>query len=512
MRLRWACMALLVSLAARASTVTYAVAIGHNGASAGAGPALAELRFADDDAVRLDAFFARLTPRHWLLAVLDEETQRRHPGAAAHARPPSLSALRELLGELAISMRADRARGDEPTLYLSYSGHGAQASDGTPFFALADGGLTKRLLYDEVLAVLPATRVHLFVDACHAAAVVGSRGLFSQERDAASAPLSSGEVASVVEASGLRRFPWVGALLASTEGAESHEWSQLEAGVFTHELLSALSGAADVNNDGLIEYTEVQAFVASANRGLKDPRAVPHVVAVPPALDAHTPLLELSRLGEVAFLSGRLAELGHFHVELEDGERPVDANLSADATSRLVLPAGRSGWVVTADREAELPLRARETVELTQLRFQPRSRGTRGSVEGALRAALFESPFGPTYYRGFIDSAGLLGVSFVPAPGVVAPAGGARRPLAYGTLGVSVAAAVASAVLGGLALQAKRDFDATDLMRPAAEASARYQRFGDAGLVTLGLAVALGLTGGVLWWTGVGSTPPAPAP
>lgn len=497
---RWIWLGLLVGLGARASPITYAVAIGNNLPPVGEDRGLPELRFADDDAVRLDAFFAHLTPHHWLLAVLDGPTQHRYPGTAARARPPTLSALREVLADLAARMRADRERGDEPTLYFSFSGHGAQASDGMAFFALVDGALTKPILYDEVFAALPAAHVHLIVDACHAEAVVGSRGLFSRERDATSQRLTQAELDGVLEASGLNRFPWVGALMASTEGTESHEWGQLEAGVFTHEVLSGLSGAADVNRDGVIEYSEVRAFVASANRELRDPRAVPQVVAVPPALDARTPLVTLAKLSDVAYLSGQLSGMGHFHVELDDGERYLDANLSPEAASRLALPADRSAYLVTADREAELRPRRETTTELSELHFRPRSRLARGSIEGAFRAALFESPFGPTYYRGFIDSAGLLSVPFPAAPGLSGTAGHARRPLGYVALGLGVAAAVAAAVLGGLAFGARRDFDNTNLMRPAAEAKARYELYGNSGLITLGAAVALGVSGGALLW------------
>ena len=55
-------------------------------------------------------------------------------------------------------------------------------------------------------------------------------------------------------------------ILATTLGQQAHEWSAIESGVFTHELLSGLLGAADVNADQRIEYTELQAFIAAANR------------------------------------------------------------------------------------------------------------------------------------------------------------------------------------------------------------------------------------------------------
>lgn len=77
-------------------------------------------------------------------------------------------------------------------------------------------------------------------------------------------------------------------------------------GVFTHELLSALSGAADVNADRRVEYSEVQAFIASANRAIHDPRAVPRIVAFPPAIDHHRAIVALADFGSSTILAGKI--------------------------------------------------------------------------------------------------------------------------------------------------------------------------------------------------------------
>jgi len=37
-----------------------------------------------------------------------------------------------------------------------------------------------------------------------------------------------------------RAWPTVGVVIATTAGQEAHEWSQLESGVFTHEVISGL--------------------------------------------------------------------------------------------------------------------------------------------------------------------------------------------------------------------------------------------------------------------------------
>lgn len=311
---QWAAAVIFLGLAAQAGTrVSYVVAIGYNGAPLQEGTPLPELRFADDDAVRYDAFFARFADHHWLLTVVDAETQRRYPKVSASARPPTLGALRTLVEELARQMTADRARGDEPTLYLTYSGHGAQGP-----------ARRRRLLHPgrrsahsegavrgNPLRPPPAGFIHLFVDACHAEAVVGTRGASPLERDASTARLAESELSAVVAASSLRRFPGVGVLMATASEQESHEWARLQSGIFTHELLSGLTGAADVNGDGIIEYSELQAFVVSANRDIRDPRALPRVVGT---LCAGCDLISTNKdacFGDTDCLSGYVCHNGH---------------------------------------------------------------------------------------------------------------------------------------------------------------------------------------------------------
>lgn len=495
----WVLMACLSALSAQARTVAYAIAIGNNSPPLRGNSGLPELRYADDDAVRYDAYFARFTHRHWLLSVLDVQTQRRHPQATAQARPPTLGVLRSVVKELTAQLKADLDRGDQAVLYLSYSGHGAQNADGTSFLTLADGELTRKILYDEILATLPATYVHLFVDACHAEGVVGSRGLFGKERDATVSKLSKAEVASVVESESLRRFPHVGVLMATTEDQESHEWSKLQSGIFTHEVLSGFSGAADVNGDQVIEYSEIQAFIVSANSEVKDPRALPKVISVPPSLNRRVPLVSLGQLQDVMFLKDDFSRLGHFHIELDDGERHLDAHLSGEAPVQLAIPAGRQAFVIAHDQEAELQGQAQETKRLSDLRFRERSVDARGSVETSFRTALFQASFGPTYYKGFADSAGVIKVPFSSPVELQGGPDSVRRPMAIAALGLGAGALVGSGVLGLLALQAKHDFDSTELQRTSEEAKQRYSTFGNAGLATAAGAVVLGISGWLLW-------------
>ena len=270
---------------ARADDKIHLLVIGNNQAfaeqqAAAAKPALPLLHFADDDAVAFYELFAGGSDSAHLLTLMDAETQGRYPQLTATARPPTLQDVRSAVAALARRIEASHAQGHRNIVYIFFSGHGAVEEGKGPTLALLDGGISHAFLYDEILGKLPADYVHLFVDACHAEAVV-------RPRDAAAiaVPISAGEANALLVRSTLARFPHVGAIVAASNDAQAHEWDVLGQGVFTHELLSALRGAADVNHDGRIEYSEIYAFLGAANRGIDDTRARLSVVAHPPEIE-----------------------------------------------------------------------------------------------------------------------------------------------------------------------------------------------------------------------------------
>src|SRR5262249_4236809 len=132
------------------------------------------------------------------------------------------------------------------------------------------------------------------------------------------------DVQAYAARSTLARFPQVGAVLATASGVQAHEWDVYQRGVFSHELLSALRGGADVNRDGRIEYSEVSAFLGAANGEASDPRARLSVVVRPPALNRRAVLVDTTRLGAVFRLVGHGSELGQIFVEDELGNRVAD--------------------------------------------------------------------------------------------------------------------------------------------------------------------------------------------
>jgi hypothetical protein len=155
----------------------------------------------------------------------------------------------------------------------------------------------------------------------------------------------------------------------------------------------------------------------------------------------------------------------------------------------LALPDVPGIYAQRDDREAEIPTGS-SVVPISALRFEPRAALARGSLDRSLRTALFAAEFSVDYYRGVVDSQGLVAVDFTGSPRLIpvplaAPTGSGVgytdvvQPLAGwvapALLVTSGTALITSAVTLGLALDAKADFDATQQMRDAFELRDRYE-------------------------------------
>jgi hypothetical protein len=410
--------AALLPLEADAAERVYALVVGNNEPPAGpAGDGLSTLRYADDDAVRYTELLQQFADEVRLHTVLDAQTRKRW-GSVRPSGAPSLAAVRRSLAQLGDTAAKQRDAGDRITFYLVFSAHGAIGDDGEAFVSLLDAPLSRAVLFDEILARVPADRVHLVIDACHAGGVVGMRGKrsFGKEVDAETSDVGDEEAARWVAARTLARFPHVGVLASTTAGEQAHEWSAIESGVFSHEVLSAMWGAADINNDLKVEYSEVQAFVSAANRRVEDPRAVPKVVARPPPDDPHDPVADLGRFSQSMMITGDASTLGHFHIERHNGQRHVDANLGTHAMT-IAVPAGAASFLRADDEEVELRGTVGSTIAFADLPRRDVEVEERGSTAAGYRKALFREPYTPDYYRGYVDSIGAAPVAF---DGVVA--------------------------------------------------------------------------------------------
>lgn len=475
----------------------YSLAIGYNGLPPTADPELTPLRYADDDAAAFHEYAQAFARRSFLLAMLDRDTQARYPALAAVARAPSLADLKRTVAEIQGGLDAAVAAGEEPTVLIFYSGHGARAPGEQSALTFVDGLLTRDALYDEVLAPLQGRFLHLFVDACNAEAVVRPRDV-----DAKVVEPSAADIDAAFQKSTLARFPRVGAVVASTAGAQAHEWDVYQAGIFTHEILSALRGAADVDGNRRIEYSELAAFLSAANRDVGDPRARPRTVVRPPSLDRRAAIVDLEDLRGAAFLEGRTDALGGFYVEDARGTRLIDMRAETAFRVSLAVPAGETLFVRNKHGQATVRLAAGERFALDRVQLADNDVRARGALESALRRGLFATTFGPGYYRGFVDRSEDLAavqvseaevlVALPSAEGPRAPS--SRRRAAWISFGVAAALGVGAGILGAMTWDARSDFENTYLERPAEEAQTRYQRNLTLSLTSLGAAaVAAGI-------------------
>jgi hypothetical protein len=407
--------------------VRRALIVAYNGSNR---PAVRDLRFADDDGVRWLEAFRRLGIEAELLTVPDAETAAASPGLLRGVQEPSRAGVQAAARRLAERIGSDHARGSSVDAYLVYVGHGQTDASGKPSLTLLDGVIDQQALYETLVDPLGADYVHVFVDACHAAGVVGSRGGDAQVLEQLRAALAKDVLA---------RRPRVGALYAESLDGTTHEWSRFRAGVFSHVVRSGLLGGADVNGDGEVSYSELEAFVAASIRGVRTPGGRLQIKAFPPELQPTRPLAGHTPPGPELVLP---VDERQERVSVEDleGTPLLDVNRRGGATLAFALPPRdryrvrvNAGEFVVAASGLKGPLPEPVPSEVTQ----------RGDADGLLRG-LFAVPFDRSFYEGYMVSASdLVPVEFRAEAPPPAPRGFLRT----GTFAVGLV--VAGAPLGG---------------------------------------------------------------
>ncbi len=468
----------------------YAVVIGNN---ASLDEGVARLTYADQDAVKFYELFKAAGAHVALLVALDSENQRRFAEAAQVMRAPSRQQLLAALGEIFQQIRADREAGRETHFYFVYSGHGQLGRNHEGYVNLLDARLSRSQLYREVIGPSPATFNHIILDACQAYFLVQRRGAVSDKE---------GNYRAVVQdflaSEELAGHPNTGVILAASNESETHEWGRWEAGIFSHELRSALLGAADVDGDGKVTYAEAAAFVDAANAAIDVPRARLRVFYRAPASRPDLPLLDLAALADSPVVEVGAEHAERFSVEDARGVRIADFHPSREQAVRLALVGQEPFFLRTAAREASIRGRAR--VAASELTFSALSEAGKGSVEESFRRDLFRTPFGLAFYRE--DVTGRVSEELRLRSAVDAD-GGARdsRPLrTWGWAGVGTGAALGAggAVLYGLAASAYRDYQRAGSDSQAEALRATTERRLLASRVLGGGALGLAVAGAVL--------------
>ncbi|HSI05626.1 MAG TPA: hypothetical protein VLC93_14160 [Myxococcota bacterium] len=416
----------------------FVVIVANNGSYDGTRP---PLRFADDDGVRYRELFRLYTEDVELFTVMDADTQQTFADAVPNAKLPRRSELFEGLQRTFDKIRAARASGARTAFYFIYSGHG-DVRDGVGFVHLLDGPLTRQDLYAKVIEASPADVNHVVVDACNAYFMVASRG-----KGAKPAGDYAGLVKTLVSRETLDAHPNTGVVLATTTAAEVHEWSRVEAGVFSHELRTAMSGAADANGDGAVSYDEVAAFLAAANGGVPDPKARVQALTRPPRQNLAEPFVRVTTQGSAAVFPKEWK--GRFYVEDDRRVRFADLNKAAGQDLTLHLVPRPTYYVRAGDREYRLgQTNAGTSHDLGSTPADPISVAARGSAEDQLDAHLFAVPYDGEYARGFAQARALsddpLAVTLdAPAP----PPADRLAPWKIGAFAVAGSTAIAATVL-----------------------------------------------------------------
>lgn len=472
-------------LAAPRTARRYAVVLGVNK------PARSDqrpLRYADDDAVRFYEVFRQLSGEAALFALLDDETQHMFPEVVAEAELPSKKLLFERLDRMFEQIAADRARGLSTELYLVYSGHGYVDERGEGRLGLEDGTLTRTELYEEILGKSPAHVNHVIVDACDAYFFVQSRG-----DDPKVEALLNARAREFLDRQTLARFPNTGAILSTASAAETHEWSEIRGGVFSHEVRSALLGAADADQNGAISYDELEAFVLAANLGVRHAGASRAVFVRAPVRDRLHPVIELAALPRAHRLTIGPEISGRIAVADEQGRRYVDLNKAPGFSLAVRLLPGIRYFVRLGDLDYPVPGGEPE-VELGSIAAVVPATAARGAgIAAAYARGLFAVPFGPQLVDGF-----RLGVSAQEVSVAIAPESHPLRTAGWVTGGAALVAgglATTFYLLGDSAYDEYQRADRAQLPALSREVEAWDARTN----VALGAAISLGVTAGAMF-------------
>jgi hypothetical protein len=302
------------------------------------------------------------------------------------------------LAALNARMAEDRRVGIETDFYFVYTGHGA-VEYGEGYVNLGDGRLSRMDLFDLVIQPSQAAFNHIIVDACQSYYMVYGRGEESWQDDRLDGDYS-GVVSAYQSRFDLTRYSNTGVILSTSTDKASHEWSSYAAGVFSHQLRSALVGTADIDVDGSISYLELEAYLAAANAAVIDPKARVQVYAQAPRSNSGRPLFVLpggdrARTLEIAAHIG-----GKFHIEDERGVRYADFHKAADGPLRVVLLPGHR--YTLHGEQGEMALASDESnLRLDELRWTPHALAQRNAISEAFRKNLYASPFSRDFFAGY---------------------------------------------------------------------------------------------------------------
>ncbi|MEP6652629.1 MAG: hypothetical protein ABJA82_04695 [Myxococcales bacterium] len=439
------------------------------------------LRYADDDAAGYLELFRGLGARTYLLSRFDESTRRLHPQAAAEAMDPRRRELDRVVDQIASDVAMARRRGLPTVVYFVFDGHGG-VENGRGYLALEDDRLYGADLERLIVERVGGGETHFIVDACYSVFLAFSRGPGGDRRP----------VHGFAALGGLGARPGVGLLLSTSSARESQEWSEFQAGVFSHEVRSGLLGAADANGDGRISYREIAAFINRANSPIPNDRFRPEIYAKAPASEAA--ILDL-RTGLARRFEIDGAHPGHYFVEDSRGVRLADFHNASGQSVHLVRPASLGRLFLRRlgpGNDVEYVVEAAPAVvRIADLQPQATTIEKRGALQESFRL-LFALPFSQEVVDAFVE-ARAPDFTLAEVPGRV---GVVQRVVALSLLGLGAAAAAGGtlAIVSAVAIERHPDTTQADTF----QANALIDRRNEWARALYGISGAALVVGGVL--------------
>ncbi len=357
-----------------------------------------DLRYADDDGVQYALLFGDIfgAQNVTLLTTFDRESERLYPSWVQSTRAPSRAIFFAEVKKLTQQLAADRAAGATSEVYLVFAGHG-DVDHGQGFVELADARLTARELDQDVISVLPANKIHLVLDSCNSYFMLNPRkpGGRHFASDAAATP------------SLFDRHKNLGAIISTSAEAVTYEWSEIQSGIFSYLVRSALRGGADTTGDGRLTYAAVAAFISVATEGVVNDLYRPKVFAHAPSNT--TEFLDWSQ--RPANATQLVVPAGREHrltIRDSQGVRVADLHTEPKSAATLVLPSTGGSFEVSESKPIAggrhevvvWTLAAAQRLELTDA-GAPRTVAVRG--ESPVFSGLFASPFGPNAEARFAE-------------------------------------------------------------------------------------------------------------
>jgi hypothetical protein len=190
-----------------------------------------------------------------------------------------------------------------------------------------------------------------------------------------------------------------GLFTARSLGDKTHEWTEFQSGIFSHEIRSGLLGAADADRNGAVTYRELGAFVRRANEAIVNRKFRPEVVTVPPGGDPDAVFAQLPSGPLVLELD---TSPGRIFVDSEAGVRVIDLHPGPHTRLDLRLPVDL-GTLFLQQVGAETEVRLEPHPGHVLLSALP-ARAARARARGAAHEAfrqLFAREFDAAAVRGF---------------------------------------------------------------------------------------------------------------